>query len=91
MVIDFATHDPSGNFLIGGGQMDGVIYVYRIEAGAGKHESGCRLALDQRVAVVRFPSAERTDVSVTPTERYVFGSNNGINGLARYDFDSSAG
>jgi hypothetical protein len=65
MVIDFATHDPSGTFLIGGGRMDGVIWVYRIEAGAGSISRVAGSPFIEELPPSGFPSAERKDASVS--------------------------
>ena len=89
--------DPSGNFLIGGGEMNGVVYVYRIEAGTGSiSEVAGSPFVEQTPSCAGvgscFPGAAITDVTVTPTGQYVFVSSQyGVNGLAMYDFDSSTG
>jgi 6-phosphogluconolactonase len=87
--------DPSGNFLIGGGVNNGVIYVYRIQAGTGSlsEVAGSPFieALPSAGVGYGFPSAEPLDVTVTPTDKYVFAVNQSYGTMAMYDFDSSSG
>jgi 6-phosphogluconolactonase len=89
--------DPSGNFLIGGGEMNGVVYVYRIEAGTGIiSEVAGSPFVEQTPSCAGvgscFPGAAITDVAITPNDQYVIVSSQyGVNGLAMYDFDSSTG
>jgi 6-phosphogluconolactonase len=88
--------DPTGNFLIGGGTMNGVAYVYRIQAGTGSlgevAGSPFVVALAPCSVGSCFPAAALTDVAVTPTDQYVILSSlYGVNGLAIFNFDSSTG
>jgi 6-phosphogluconolactonase (cycloisomerase 2 family) len=87
--------DPTGNFLIGGGNYNGVVYVYRIEAGTGSlSEVAGSPFVELLPSGGSFPSiagAEPMDVSVTPNDQYVFVSNNHLHTLAMYDFDSTTG
>jgi 6-phosphogluconolactonase (cycloisomerase 2 family) len=87
--------DPTGNFLIGGGWNNGVIYVYRIQAGTGSisEVAGSPFIeiLPECVAMSCWPSNAPSDISVSPTDKYVFVSNDAWNGLGMYDFDSSTG
>lgn len=91
------TIDPTGNFLIGGSELNGVMYVYRIEAGTGSiSEVAGSPFVEQTPSCAGvgscFPGAAITDVTVTPDDQYVFVSNQyGVNGLGMYDFDSSTG
>jgi 6-phosphogluconolactonase len=90
--------DPTGHFLLAGGELDGVVYVYRIEEGTGSIGE-----VADSPFVVQNPScggtigpcapgAAVTDVAVTPTGKYVFVSSQfDVNGLARFNFDSSTG
>ncbi len=87
--------DPSGNFLIGGGNYNGVVYVYRIEAGTGSlSEVAGSPFVELLPSGGPFPSiagAEPMDVTVTPNDQYVFVSNNNLHTLAMYAFDSTTG
>jgi 6-phosphogluconolactonase len=87
--------DPTGNFLIGGGNNNGVIYVYRIEAGTGSisEVAGSPFIelLPECVAMTCTGSDAPTDISIAPTDKYVFVSNAAWNGMGMYAFDSSTG
>jgi len=83
--------DPSGNFLIAPGYNNGVIYVYRIQAGTGSLSEVPGSPFIEGLPSSGFPSDGPFDVSVTPTEKYVFVVNNLYSLMAMYDFDSSTG
>jgi 6-phosphogluconolactonase len=89
------TIDPSGNFLMGAGYNNGVVYVYRIQAGTGSisEVAGSPFIEQPPTSSVgaSFPSYGPSDVTVTPTDKYAFVSNDEGGQLAMYDFDSSTG
>jgi 6-phosphogluconolactonase (cycloisomerase 2 family) len=89
--------DPTGHFLLGGGELNGVVHVYRIEEGTGSigEVAGSPFVVENPSCAgvgSCFPGAAVTDVTVTPNDKYVFVSSQyGVNGLARFKFDSSTG
>jgi 6-phosphogluconolactonase len=89
--INGMTIDPSGNFLIGPGENNGVVYVYRIQAGTGSISEVAGSPFVEELPSAGFPGLQPLDVSVTPNEKYAFVSNGLGGGMAMYDFDSSTG
>lgn len=84
------TIDHTGTFLIGGGWYNGVIYVYRIQSGTGSLSEVAGSPFIEELPS-GFPSAEPADVTVTPTDKYVFVDNDSYGALTMFDFDSSTG
>ncbi|HEY6336987.1 MAG TPA: beta-propeller fold lactonase family protein [Candidatus Sulfotelmatobacter sp.] len=87
--------DRVGKFLIGGGYNNGVVYVYRIEAGTGSISEVAGSPFIELLPVCAHascaPGDAPTDVNVSPTDKHVFATNHNGNSVGRYNFDSSTG
>jgi hypothetical protein len=86
------TTDRNGNFLIGSGYVNGVIYVYRINTSTGALTSvpGSPF-VDSLPCGPGCPSASPTSVTVSGNNGFVFAQNITSNNLARFKLNAVTG